>query len=171
MSDRVNEASFSELIRNALRSNPDWLIVAESRGKEMLDILNSAMTGHPVITTIHSQDVYSVPSRMTRMALMNDEHLRYDEVFHDIVIHFPFIVFLEKSKGKNHKIVRKIKAIAELSNEEKEKVHVVFENNNGEPVFYPLLAETWNLLSQAGCDLDRIDVFAKGAVTNENTSL
>jgi pilus assembly protein CpaF len=43
----LQHASFPELIRNALRSNPDWLVIAESRGKEMIDVLNSAMTGHP----------------------------------------------------------------------------------------------------------------------------
>jgi len=171
MSDQVNEASFSDLIRNALRSNPDWLIVAESRGKEMLDILNSAMTGHPVITTLHSQDVYSVPSRMTRMALMNDEHLRYDEVFHDVVIHFPFIVFLEKGKEKNLKIVRRIKAIAEVSNEEKNNIHVVFENMNGKLYFHPLLNGTVALLRQSGCDLTKIQVFAQGVVSDEHNPL
>jgi|GEM_PF-270316 len=171
MSDQVNAASFSELIRNALRSNPDWLIVAESRGKEMLDILNSAMTGHPVITTIHSQDVYSVPSRMTRMALMNDEHLRYDEVFHDVLVHFPFIVFLEKGKEKNHKIVRRIQAIAELTNDQKENIHIVFENINGEVFYHPLLRGTVDLLRLAGCDLSKIQVFAQGVMVDEHNLL
>lgn len=167
MSERVNEASFSELIRNALRSNPDWLIIAESRGKEMLDILNSAMTGHPVITTLHSQDVFSVPSRMTRMALMSDEHLRYDEVFHDIVFHFPFVIFLEKTKGKDQTILRRIKSIAELSSEGIEPLHVIFENENGEIHYFPLADKTANQLSHAGCDLKSIPHFLQGGSNNE----
>ena len=52
------------LVKNALRSNPDWLIVAESRGGEMLEILNSAMTGHPIITTIHALSIENMNYRL-----------------------------------------------------------------------------------------------------------
>ena len=52
--DKNQNATASLLIKTALRSNPDWLIVAEARGSEMIDVLNSAMTGLPIISTIHS---------------------------------------------------------------------------------------------------------------------
>ncbi len=110
----VNEASFSDLIRNALRSNPDWLIVAEARGKEMIDVLNAAMTGHPVITTLHSQNLPSMTSRMARMVLMGDEHLRYDEVLHDIQNHFPFLIFLERRVNEEGSVERFVQAVAEV---------------------------------------------------------
>ena len=70
--DKRPLASIENLVRNALRSNPDWLIVAESRGKEMLDVLNSSLTGHPIITTLHAFDINSMPHRMVRMVMMNE---------------------------------------------------------------------------------------------------
>ena len=42
--DKNISLSIQLLVKNALRSNPDWLIIAESRGGEMLEILNSTMT-------------------------------------------------------------------------------------------------------------------------------
>ena len=69
--DEKNEnASASILIKSALRNNPDWLILAEARGEEMVDVLNSAMSGAPIITTIHSFDVKSLPYRMYQQKMM-----------------------------------------------------------------------------------------------------
>ena len=48
-------ASTERLVKTALRSNPDWLIVAESRGKEAIDVLNSSLTGHPIIIIAWSE--------------------------------------------------------------------------------------------------------------------
>lgn len=99
---RVDErnpySSAALLIKNALRNNPDWLILAEARDREMLDVLNAAMTGSPVITTIHSQDVYSLPSRMARMVLRNEQKLDYDETLKDIFYHFHFYIYLRKEE-------------------------------------------------------------------------
>ena len=55
------QSSIQQLVKTALRSNPDRLIVAES-WRRMLDVLNSALTGHPIITTIHAFDITSMLS-------------------------------------------------------------------------------------------------------------
>jgi hypothetical protein len=47
VNESVKDASFSALIKNALRNNPDYIMVAEARGGEMLAALVSAMSGHP----------------------------------------------------------------------------------------------------------------------------
>jgi len=90
-------ASVHNLIRISLRNNPDWLVVAEARGKEMLDVLNSAMTGCPIITTIHSFDAISIPKRMARLVMCNEGKYDFDEVLSDIYHHFRIFVYLAKS--------------------------------------------------------------------------
>jgi pilus assembly protein CpaF len=40
---------FSDLIKPALRYNPEWLIISESRGKESFDMINAATTGQKKI--------------------------------------------------------------------------------------------------------------------------
>lgn len=100
------EASYADLIKNALRANPDWLIMAEARGKEMLDGLNCAMSGHPLIMTLHSLHIEAVSSRMTRMVLSSDKNLDYDIVFTDIIHHFPFIIYCKKITTGSNEIIR-----------------------------------------------------------------
>ena len=114
--DDKKETSIHSLVKSALRSNPDWLIVAEARGEEMLDVLNSAMTGHPIITTIHSLDIESMPVRMTRLVMMVDKKSNYEDVYNDISYHFRFYVYLKRDY-QNGKVTRYIDEISFLSND------------------------------------------------------
>lgn len=82
------------LIKNALRSTPDWLIVGEARGKEMLTLLNSVMSGHPTITTLHAKRSEFTYRRMARMAMIGNDSLIYEETLSDIYDHFKIIVHL-----------------------------------------------------------------------------
>ena len=113
--ERNLNTSSSLLIKNALRNNPDWLILAEARDKEMVDVLNSAMTGIPIITTIHAFDVYSLPYRMGRMILRGDQKLDYDETLKDIYYHFHFYFYLAKKVVKG-KIIRYISQVGYIDN-------------------------------------------------------
>lgn len=90
-----NSIDMDTLIKNALRSTPDWLIVGEVRGKEMLTLLNSAMSGHPTITTLHSRSGENTYNRMARMAMIGNNSLIYDETIEDIYDHFKLIVHLK----------------------------------------------------------------------------
>ncbi len=49
---------FSEAVRNALRRTPDIIMVGEVRDKATLDaVIEAALTGHTVMTTLHSKGV------------------------------------------------------------------------------------------------------------------
>ena len=59
-----------ELVRNALRMRPDRIIVGEVRGREVLDMLQAANTGHRgLLTTLHAGGPEEVPARLEAMAL------------------------------------------------------------------------------------------------------
>ena len=111
------------LVRAALRSNPDWLIVAESRGKEMLEVLNSSLTGHPIITTIHAFDINSVPTRMVRMVMMNEQKMNFDDVYKDISYHLRFYVFLKRKYVNNECVKRYISSISYLNEDSMEEIY------------------------------------------------
>lgn len=113
--ERNPNTSSALLIKNALRNNPDWLIIAEARDKEMVDVLNSAMTGMPIITTVHAFDVYSLPFRMGRLVLRGDQKLDYNETLKDIYYHFHFYFYLSK-KTINGNIVRYISQVGYIDN-------------------------------------------------------
>lgn len=103
--------TFEELIRNALRSNPDWLVIAESRGKEMNDVLNSVMSGHPIISTLHAKSVEAMPHRMARMVEMSDSTEDYEDILLDIYEHIPYYVYLNRHIDSKGKVSRYIETI------------------------------------------------------------
>jgi pilus assembly protein CpaF len=59
--------SFSRLIRSCLRSNPDWIMISETRGGEAYDMLKAASTGHSIFTTAHSKSARQAPNRIVMM--------------------------------------------------------------------------------------------------------
>lgn len=115
--------SIQNLVRTALRSNPDWLIVAESRGKEMLEVLNSSLTGHPIITTIHAMDINSMPYRMVRMVMMNEQRMTFEDIYEDISYHMRFYIYLKRKYRPDGAVLRYISSIAYLNGRKMEEIY------------------------------------------------
>ena len=56
---------FIGLLRNILRQDPDILMIGEVRDKETADIaFQAALTGHLVLSTLHTNDAVSAPTRL-----------------------------------------------------------------------------------------------------------
>ena len=64
---QVNEKidlSFAKVLRSSLRQDPDVLLVGEMRDQETAQIgMRAAMTGHLVLSTLHTNDAVSTPVR------------------------------------------------------------------------------------------------------------
>lgn len=58
---------FDDLIKAGLRNNPDWIIISETRGSEAYSMLKSSLSGHHIITTIHSNNAKSNVERVIHM--------------------------------------------------------------------------------------------------------
>lgn len=86
---------FSKLIRVGLRNMPDWMILSESRGKEAYEILHSVMTGHPMITTLHSPGPSHNLIRMAEM-IGQQTDVSSEELLLILARHFPFSIHMEK---------------------------------------------------------------------------
>lgn len=57
--------SFALGVRNALRRKPGLILVGEARDQETIEaVIDAAMTGHPVYTTVHSNGVADTMRRM-----------------------------------------------------------------------------------------------------------
>ncbi len=106
--------NFSALIKNALRNNPDYIVVSEARGEEMLDALTSAMSGHPILTTIHAKDVEAMPDRVARLAMMGNPNLKKEELVDDIAHHLRYYVYIAKEIDENYGVRRYLKSISYL---------------------------------------------------------
>lgn len=51
----------------ALCNNPDWPIIAETRGEVAADVLDSAKTNHVIITTVHGKGAMNILPRLIPM--------------------------------------------------------------------------------------------------------
>ncbi|MCX7991752.1 MAG: ATPase, T2SS/T4P/T4SS family [Proteobacteria bacterium] len=62
--------SFAGILRNILRQDPDILLIGEIRDKETAEIaIQSALTGHLVISTLHTNDAISTIVRLLDMGI------------------------------------------------------------------------------------------------------
>ena len=62
--------SFARGLRALLRQDPDIIMVGEIRDKETAEIsINSAMTGHLVLSTLHTNEASSTPQRLINMGI------------------------------------------------------------------------------------------------------
>jgi pilus assembly protein CpaF len=68
----VGEISARELVKNALRMRPDRIIVGESRGGEVLDVLQAMNTGHSgSMSTVHANSATDAITRLEMMVGMS----------------------------------------------------------------------------------------------------
>ncbi|HET9844033.1 MAG TPA: GspE/PulE family protein [Gammaproteobacteria bacterium] len=62
--------TFSRVLRSVLRHDPDILMVGEIRDEETASIaLRAAMTGHLVLSTLHTNNAISSPGRLLEMGI------------------------------------------------------------------------------------------------------
>ncbi len=115
--ENVNGGDIADLVRNSLRSNPDYVIVAESRGKEFEYALSSAMSGHPIITTIHAKSVDTMVDRMARLAMLGKKDASKNELIEDILAHFSLFIHLGREIEKG-KVRRYIDSVAKVEGKE-----------------------------------------------------
>ena len=70
---QINEKigfGFSTILRNILRQDPDVIMIGEMRDLETSDLaLRSAMTGHLVLSTLHTNDSVSAITRLINMGI------------------------------------------------------------------------------------------------------
>ncbi|MBR7121223.1 MAG: PilT/PilU family type 4a pilus ATPase [Lentisphaeria bacterium] len=62
------QGGFNEALRNALRENPDVIVIGEIRDAETVNTaVSAALTGHLVISTMHTSDAAGAIERMLEM--------------------------------------------------------------------------------------------------------
>lgn len=62
--------TFANALRSFLRQDPDIILVGEIRDRETAQIaMEAALTGHLVFSTLHTNDSFSAPTRLTDMGI------------------------------------------------------------------------------------------------------
>src|SRR5204863_3515769 len=69
ISDRPG-LTFGDSLRSILRQDPDVILVGEVRDRESADMaIHCALTGHKVLTTLHTEDSLSAVTRLLQMEI------------------------------------------------------------------------------------------------------
>ncbi|MCB9095061.1 MAG: type II secretion system ATPase GspE [Halobacteriovoraceae bacterium] len=64
------ELTFAIALRSILRQNPDVVMVGETRDQETAEMaINASLTGHFVLSTLHTNDASSAPTRLIDMGV------------------------------------------------------------------------------------------------------
>ena len=69
VNDKI-DLTFAKVLRSALRQDPDVVLVGEMRDQDTAQIgIRAAMTGHLVLSTLHTNDAASTPIRLLDMGV------------------------------------------------------------------------------------------------------
>ena len=87
------------MIKAGLRNHPVWMMVTETRGSEAYEMIQTVLSGHAIMTSLHTANARAIPSRFVNMAKMGyqlDEAAMLD----DIRRYFDFGVHIKKLRYK-----------------------------------------------------------------------
>lgn len=121
--DENTTVGYDVLLKNALRQNPNRIIVGESRGPEALLMLEILNTGHTGMTSIHANNARDSVNRLIMMCLRTGIKLDRETIGKWVTSVFDLVIFQQKYDDG----VRRIAEIIEM---------VDFKDN--ELVFNPL---------------------------------
>lgn len=65
---KINQnLNYRQAIKASLRQRPDWLLLSEVRGDEVVELLQAVSTGANLISTIHAENAKTIPQRILHM--------------------------------------------------------------------------------------------------------
>ena len=90
--DGLPPVTLEDLVSDALRMNPDRIIVGECRGPETMALLWSFATGHAGMTSIHGESAEHALKNLVRFALTSGARIDAEQALDwireiDIVVH------------------------------------------------------------------------------------
>ncbi len=122
-----NRFSYHDAIKACLRQRPDWMLVSEVRGNEVVNLFQSVSTGATLLSTIHAPSAHHIPRRLLHMfpgVEMSNDTL-YQMIFDiiDVGIHVEASI----SKKGVHRYIKEVVAFEIVDNKPVE--HLLYKFN------------------------------------------
>lgn len=140
--DGLAAVTLEDLVADALRMNPDRIIVGECRGPETMAMLWAFATGHAGMTSVHGESAEHALTNLARFALTSGARIEGDQALDwlreiDLVIHCDRPRSYET--GERRFLPRRIDTIAEVAGVEGKRI-----------TLNPLFTGTGSTLAWAG---------------------
>lgn len=116
------DVGVTEMIKAGLRSHPVWMMVTETRGSEAYEMIQTVLSGHSIITSLHATDARAIPARFVNMAKMG---YTVDEasLTRDIRTYFDLGIHIKKVNYKG----RVVRYLSEVINFHPDGDHTIFK--------------------------------------------
>lgn len=126
-----NGVTVTDEIIAALRNNLRWLMISELRGKETYEMIQAVLSGHHVVTSLHSVDAETSPKRLVNMSKIGyqvDEKSLEEDIMRYFNFGFHIKRVVVKTTDTNGKqIKRVIRYLAKIVEYSVEGCEMVFE--------------------------------------------
>lgn len=95
------DTTITVLVKEALRNNPRWIIISETRGEEAYEMIQAVLSGHHIVTTLHAVNAAAIPRRFVNMAKIGYS-VSEETLEQDIKRYFDFGVHLKRINFKGY---------------------------------------------------------------------
>jgi len=140
---------YAMAIKTCLRQNPKWIMLSEARSIEAKYLIESWSTGVNGVTTIHTDDVRKVPSRLINMMSDRNDADRLENDVYD----FANVAFLVRRKqrldGTAHRYIDQM-AFLYRENNKINNIHMIVKD--GKMVSHEIPENIMFKLSRSGID-------------------
>ncbi|HDR7527024.1 MULTISPECIES: ATPase, T2SS/T4P/T4SS family [Bacillus cereus group] len=136
-----NGVSVTDEIIGALRNNPRWIMISELRGREAYEMIQAVLSGHHVISSLHSVDAETSPKRLVNMSKIGyqvDEKSLEEDIMRYFNFGFHIKRVVVKTRDNDGKpIKRVIRFLAKIVEYSIDGCQMVFEQKyrNGKFTF------------------------------------
>lgn len=119
---RVDERfGYDDAIKCCLRQKPNWILVSETRGEEVVEMLRSVATGSHLISTIHARSAHEIPKRMALM--MPQTFHNNSSIYEQVIEHIDVGIHIDLKVDEEAGIFRYIREIVAYTNDEVEELY------------------------------------------------
>lgn len=101
-----NEVTMNDLLRLALRYDPDIIVPAEMRGAEAQTAVEAGRTNHTILSSLHASSAKGAYRRILTMYLMGKSNLSRQDILEMIVEAFPIVVYKNKLEDGSRKYMQ-----------------------------------------------------------------
>ena len=101
--DSAQNGGQEELVKDALRFDPEIISPGEIRGREAFEVMGVSNTGHTVITTVHSNGTLDTPERIVTLA--KKAYDMTDKTLYSMCARaFPILVHMELGADRKRRV-------------------------------------------------------------------
>lgn len=124
---RVNpDFDYAKAIKTCLRQNPKWIMLSEARSVEVKYLIESWSTGVNGVTTIHTDDIRKIPSRLLNMMANRDDADRLENDIYDFVNVAMLVRRKAQMDGSAHRYIDQMGFLYRDGNQN--KIHMLVKN-------------------------------------------